>query len=268
MADTPEDSARDDAPKRARLGEAAKRLDKQPKLLAAAKLARELLPGDSRFGDPLSTAGREAPHVAGRRLSALTAERAGVSRELGLTALQVWQAFSEVQGRGRGDDELAILFTDLAEYSTWALEAGDTLALDLLRDVGEAVEPPIVDHGGEVVKRLGDGLMAVLPDAQGAIEATFEARDRLQHVEVGGHKPCLRAGIHVGRPRRLGGDYLGVDVNIAARLIEEAGADEILVSDRALESVDPEAMKARRRWRFKAKGAPSELTAFAVTPPR
>ena len=63
-----------------RLGGAAGRVNRHPKLVTAAKLARELLPGDPRFGDPLSTAGTEQPHVVGRRLAELTAERPGVPR--------------------------------------------------------------------------------------------------------------------------------------------------------------------------------------------
>ena len=63
--------------------------------------------------------------MLGRRLSALTAEQPGALREVGMSALQVWQGLSEAQGRGRGDRELAIVFTDLADFSTWALDAGD-----------------------------------------------------------------------------------------------------------------------------------------------
>ena len=62
-------------------------------------------------------------------------------REVGLSALQVWQALSEAQGRGRGDREVTILFTDLVDFSAWALEAGDTMAVDLLRQVAHVVEP-------------------------------------------------------------------------------------------------------------------------------
>ncbi len=155
----------------ARAKAAAARLDRHPRLLLATKLARELLPGDSRFGDPLSTAGDRQTELLGRRLSELTAERPGVLREAGLSALQVWQGFAEVQGRGRGEQQLAIVFTDLVEFSHWALEAGDDAALELLRDVGEAIEPPVREHGGRVVKRLGDGMMAVFPQASDALDA-------------------------------------------------------------------------------------------------
>jgi adenylate cyclase len=249
---------------RARLARAATRLNQNPRIVKAAKLARELLPGDSRFGDPLSTAGEDQPQVVGRQLSALTARRPGVLREVGLSALQVWQAVAEAQGRGQGGRELAIVFTDLVGFSDWALEAGDDAALELLRDVGEAIEPPVGEHGGEVVKRLGDGMMAVFDTPQAAFEAICDGGERLGGVETAGYQPRFRAGLHVGRPRKLGGDYLGVDVNIAARVAEQAGADELLVSDRALELLDHDGLEIRKKRRFKVKGVPSDMTAYRV----
>jgi adenylate cyclase len=118
-------------------------LDSRPGLIRSAKALRKLLPGDDDYGDPLSVGGGEPPHVIGQRLAAMTAERPSALREAGLSAVQVWQALSEMQGRGRGEQELAILFTDLVDFSDWALEAGDELAIELLRRVGKALEPPI-----------------------------------------------------------------------------------------------------------------------------
>jgi len=250
----------------AKVAEAARRVDGNLRLVTLAKFLRELLPGDSEFGDALSTGGKEQAQVVGRRLSAITAERPGVLREAGLGALQVWQALSEAQGRGRGDTDKAIVFTDLVEFSEWALRAGDDAAVRLLRDVSEAIEPPVEARGGLVVKRLGDGMMAVFDDASAALEALVEARERLREVEAEGYDPEMRAGIHVGRPRRIGGDYIGVDVNVAARVAEEAAGGEILVTDRACEALDGEAVKMRRKRRFKVKGVPRDLSAFAVSP--
>ena len=239
-------------------------MDGNAKLVTGAKLARELLPGDSRFGDPLSTSGREGPQVVGRRLSELTAQRPGVLREAGLSALQVWQSISEAQGRGRGDEELAIVFTDLVEFSDWALEAGDEAAVELLRDVGQAIEPPLKDAGGRVVKRLGDGLMAVFDEPRPAVAAIGLARERLKEVRADGYDPRMRASLHAGRPRCIGGDYLGVDVTIAARLAEEAGDDELLVSESTLALLGEAAPETGRRRRLKVKGVPKELVAYPV----
>jgi adenylate cyclase len=249
-----------------RVARAAKQTDGRPTMVEAAKWARQLLPGDSEYGDPLSTARGTPPQALARRLSELSAERPSALREMGLSALQVYQAVSEAQGRGRGKQDVTILFTDLVDFSSWALEAGDTSSLELLRTVGSALEPPIEEHHGRVVKRLGDGLMAVFPDPPQAVGAALEAMGALEEVEVDGHRPRLRAGIHLGRPRKIGDDYIGVDVNIAARVAEAASGSEVLISDRAAAQLDESALKLQRKRRFKAKGAPSELEVYSVEP--
>lgn len=184
-------------------------------------------------------------------------------------ALQVWQALLERTGRGQGDRELTLLFNDLVGFSGWALQVGDDDALTLLRTVAATVEPVVVAHRGTVVKRLGDGLMATFPSPQLAFDAAVEGRRRLSSVDVAGHRPRLRTGIHTGSPRAIGGDYLGVDVNVAARLMQKAGVDEIVMSDRALAGLDPAGVRSRRKKTFlfgKVKGVPDDVAVFAVEP--
>jgi adenylate cyclase len=225
-----------------------------------------MLPGDPELGDPLSTAGNEPSHLLARRVSEAAPERESVARELGLGALQLWQALSEAQGRGRGDRDVAILFTDLVDFSSWALEAGDEAVIELLRRVGIEVEPPISARGGVVVKRLGDGLMAVFGDPEAAVSAALEACGRVGKMDLVGHHPALRAGVHFGRPRQLGGDYLGVDVNVAARVAAAASGGEVLITEAAGSRLPPNVFDLRQKRRFKAKGAPKDLQVYAVQP--
>ena len=92
---------------------------------SAARRARERALGGDDFVDHLSTArGRPADRAA-RQLVALRGEEHGFAGELGLTALQAWQRLAEYQDRGRGKVDVAILFTDLVGFWSWALEAGD-----------------------------------------------------------------------------------------------------------------------------------------------
>jgi adenylate cyclase len=235
-------------------------VDTQPVLLAAARRLRRRLPGDEKFGDPLSTAGIRPVEVVARSMNTLNdSERESVLQELGLAGLQLWQSLSEATGRGRGDQPLALLFTDLVGFSSWALKVGDTSTLELLREVGNAIETPILARGGRITKRLGDGLMATFLDVQPAVEAALDAHDALEQVEIDGYRPRMRAGVHWGRPRLLGGDYLGVDVNIAARVGDVAKAGEVAVSDPVLERLDTERLKVGRSRRLRAEGAPREL---------
>jgi adenylate cyclase len=245
--------------------EALARFDGSEGVIRAARALRSRLPGDRSYGDPLSVSGDEPPQLIAQRLAAASDARPSAARELGFGALQLWQALSEAQGRGRGDEPLAILFTDLVGFSDWALQAGDDAALELLRTVGSRVDPAIRERDGRIVKRLGDGVMAVFQDAGRAVDAALEASRAVGEIELGGYRPELRGGIHFGRPRKLGSDYFGVDVNVAARVADAAGPGEVLISESVCEQLSGSDMELRRRWRFKAKGAPKDLKVYSAT---
>ena len=224
--------------------ERLKAADSQPGLIKAATVARKALPGDEDLG--------------GSRNDSL-------AREAGLTALQLWQSVSEAQGRGRGDVDVTILFTDLVEFSSWALEAGDEAVIELLGQVDDASQEAVTKNGGEVVKTLGDGMMAVFAEPMNGVEAAHAAIAAVGSLKHAGYSPELRAGLHLGRPRKVRGDYLGVDVNVAARVAEGASSGELLVSGQVLEALgDQEGFESRRKRRFKAKGAPKELEVYEL----
>ncbi|MGH2984078.1 MAG: adenylate/guanylate cyclase domain-containing protein [Solirubrobacterales bacterium] len=239
------------------LVEAAKRTDANPQLVATAKFIRGLLPG----GDPNSA---DLPPQVQRLVTELDPKGPSTMRELGMGALQAWQALSEAQRRGRGKSDVAILFTDLVGFSDWALEAGDEAALELLRRVGDAEQRAVSDNHGAVVKRLGDGSMAAFNRPEQAVAAALEAEGAAAEVEVGGYTPSLRAGVHQGRPRKVKGDFLGVDVNIAARVGDAAEGGEVLISETVREALDPKAFRFGPKLELSAAGAPADLTVCAV----
>jgi adenylate cyclase len=232
--------------------------------VATAKFIRQLLPGDDRYGDTLSTTGNQVPQRIGRLVSEVELGRPSAVRELGLGALQAWQALAEAQGRGRGKLDVAILFTDIVGFSAWALDAGDEAALEMLRRVAVAEDTAISAHGGSLVKRLGDGAMAVFRAPEKAVHAALQAQRDVGGIEVNGRTPELRAGVHLGRPRRVGSDYLGVDVNIAARVGEAAKGGEVLISGSARAALRSGAFKFGRSRRLSATGAPRDLAVCRV----
>jgi adenylate cyclase len=264
----------------ARATRAVRETNRRPELVRALRAAREVLPGDENFGDRLSAADGRPSAVIARFLAERPGLRAAsegdgggealasASREAALAGLQLWQVLSQRVGRGAGTVEATVLFTDLSGFSTWVLEAGDERALELLRAVASVVEPAITARRGRVVKRLGDGHMAVFSRASCGVEAALEMQEGLSALDVGGYRPRLRVGLHTGQPRQLGGDYLGTDVNIAARVSEAAGPGEVLVSGpllAALEEGDRDQFEVKRRRGFRAKGAPPGLEVFVVS---
>ena len=248
-----------------RLRRFAVQVDSHSSLLNATRRLRRQLPGDEQFGDPLSTAGAQPVEVLGRTVSSLQPDRKSVLAELGFAGLQVWQSLSEAAGRGRGTQEMAVMFTDLAGFSSWALKAGDEPALALLREVGTRVETAVVQHEGRIVKRLGDGVMATFLSAQAALDAALDAQDELGDIEIHGYRPSMRVGVHWGSPRKLGGDYLGVDVNIAARVGDAAKPGQILISDPLLSRIDASGLRTGRSKRLRADGAPRDLHVVRIS---
>jgi adenylate cyclase len=235
-------------------------------ILRAARGLRKLIPGDPELGEPDGIDDDRASSALARGVADSASEKkgAGLARELGLGALQVWQALSESQGRAGGEVEAAILFTDLVDFSKWALDAGDEASVRLLREVAEVTDLEIKSRRGRIVKRLGDGLMAVFGDAEDAVDAGLACVDGVGGLEVDGYRPSLRAGIHAGRPRKLGSDYLGVDVNVAARVTEGAKGGQLLVSGSVTERLPADGYELKRVRRFRAKGAPKDLEVYTV----
>ena len=241
----------------ARLRERVRRTDAHPQLVATARFLRGLMPG----GEPDTS---EMPEPMQRLMTEVQPEGDSALREIGKGALQAWQALSEAQRRRRGSADVAILFTDLVGFSDWALEAGDEAALEMLRRVGDAEQAAISDNKGAVVKRLGDGAMAVFGDSEQAVRAALDAQSSIEEIDVDGYRPQLRAGVHRGSPRKVKGDFLGVDVNIAARVGDAADGGEVLISDAVREELDGRSFKFGRERELAAPGAPPDMTVCAV----
>ena len=112
-----------------------------------------------------------------------------------------------------------------------------------------------------------------LADPTTAVRATLAAREALKSVDVEGYTPRMRVGIHTGRPQRIGSDWLGIDVNLAARVMERATRGELVISQAALERIDPADLEALgvtakklRKQVFAAKqeGVPPDFTVYQL----
>jgi len=241
-----------------------------PEVIALIRRARRALPGDPDFGDPLSAAGEGGPQAAARAADRLL-DRDAASREFSLAGLQVWQALTERVSGQPANPEVTLVFTDLVGFSEWSLGAGDDAALRLLRRVAQVMEPPLLATGGRIVKRMGDGAMAVFSRPTTAVRAVLAALEAVKTVEIDGYTPRMRAGIHTGRPQRMGSDWLGVDVNIAARVMDQATKGGLVVSGDTLERISDDefdalgvTVKRIRKQLFSPKiaGVPEDLAMY------
>ena len=132
----------------------------------------------------------------------------------------------------------AILAADVVGYSRLMSrdEEGTHSRLKTLER--EVVDPQISDHGGEVIKRLGDGILAVFPSAVTALRAARAIQERVGESQAGSEAPITyRIGLNVGDVIVADDDIFGDGVNIAARLEGLADAGGIAFSSSVHDNV-------------------------------
>ena len=119
-----------------------------------------------------------------------------------------------------------ICFTDIVGSTRRARTLGDREWVETLADHDQLVASIVSSHRGRVVKRTGDGVLAVFETPSEAIEACTAMRPALDRFDL-----KIRAGIHAGEVEIADdGDLHGLAVHIAARIAAQATAGEILVS--------------------------------------
>lgn len=134
----------------------------------------------------------------------------------------------------------AIVAADVVGYSR-LMGADETGTLDALRDLRAGlVDPMIREHGGRIVKTMGDGLLLEFPSIVAAVE--FALATQAGVTERNGPIPGERAiryriGVHIGDIIIEGEDIFGDGVNIAARIEPLAKPDGIALSDDAYRQV-------------------------------
>ena len=126
----------------------------------------------------------------------------------------------------------ALVFADLAGFTAFTAERGDVAAVELV-DLFEAEVGAVLPPTSRVVKNLGDGLFLWFPEVVSAVNAMTELVDRCRLQVANGLPMWVRVGVHVGSALARGHDLLGHDVNIASRVTDLAGANEVLLTEAA-----------------------------------
>lgn len=133
------------------------------------------------------------------------------------------------------DGPLAILFSDIRDFTAFTAERGDDAAYQVARTFLGLVESHVVSHDGTVVKTYGDGVMTSFPDCGNAMRAAAAMQRALSEHNRAHPAEPIAAGIGVawGEPIRENDDLFGHVVNLAKRLADLAKGGQIVVSDDA-----------------------------------
>jgi adenylate cyclase len=162
----------------------------------------------------------------------------------------------------------AIVFADLSGYTRLTEDLGDEAAAASATRLAAVADEIALQHGGRLVKLLGDGVMLHFPRPSDALAAAIALRDAMQEVGL----PPAHMGIHAGGVIRRESDFFGRTVNIASRLAMAAGPGEILVTDELVtaardgDGAVPELTRLETPLRL--KGIDGAVAAHRVGPPQ
>ena len=188
--------------------------------------------------------------------------------------------------RGDGQSiDAVIWFSDLRESTPLSSSLGEQRFLELLNDYFLATAGAVLEHGGEVLRFIGDASLAVFPttglDARAvcarAVDAARAARTRVDAANearraAGLPRFACGVGLHLGRvyygnigtPERLEFSVIGAAANKAARieaLCKETGQDVVLSSAFVAELGAP----CRSLGKFALRGVEQPEEVFALS---
>jgi class 3 adenylate cyclase len=123
-----------------------------------------------------------------------------------------------------------VLFTDLVDSTGRALELGDREWRRLIDRHDELARSTVERWMGRFIKSTGDGMLATFDGPTRALRCAFEFREAVARLQLG-----VRAAIHTGEIELREGDVGGIALHIAARALEEARPQQVVVTRTVLE---------------------------------
>src|SRR5689334_1667026 len=124
-----------------------------------------------------------------------------------------------------------ILFADVSGSTRLFETKGDVEARRLIAAVLDALTIVCQQHGGRVIKTIGDEIMCTLPAAFNGLHAACDMQRRLaRDINFVRDNLAVRIGLHHGDALEENGDVYGDAVNTAARMASLAKREQIVTT--------------------------------------
>lgn len=161
-----------------------------------------------------------------------------------------------------------MVFADISGSTALYEALGNERAAAVVTALTQVIAATMTEHAGRVVKTLGDGVLGIFDSAQAAAESMVTLMRQHQHWAHAQPEQLqlpIRAGLASGVVVFVDGDCYGDAVNMAARLCERAGHNEIWMTDSAVDAlVLPSGLSLVRMGRIEVRGKSELLTAYQV----
>jgi adenylate cyclase len=141
-----------------------------------------------------------------------------------------------------------ILFADVSGSTRLFETRGDLEARRLIAAVLDVHALICRQHGGRVIKTIGDEIMCTLPDAREGVLAACEMQRKMtRHADFARDRLAVHIGLHHGDALEENDDVYGDAVNTAARMVALAKREQIIASAGSVQGLAGGRMPAFRR---------------------
>jgi class 3 adenylate cyclase/streptogramin lyase len=153
----------------------------------------------------------------------------------------------------------AVLFTDIVGSTELARELGDERWARLLAAHRNIVRAQLRADRGREVDTAGDGFFAVFEGPADAVRCAFLISQKIQEIGLD-----VRAGVHFGEVETSGKEVHGIVVHTGARVMAQAGAGEVVITQTVKDLVAGSRFELKERGSVDLKGIPGRWTLFDV----
>ena len=179
------------------------------------------------------------------------------------TALEEW---NKPKAKEETTGPITVLFTDIAGSTAMTQALGDAGAQKVVRVHNRIVREALSVHSGKEVKHTGDGIMASFNKTSDGVDASIQIqRETALHNQVQPDLPLhLKIGLNAGEPIAEDNDLFGTTVQLSARIVDKAAADEIFVSEIVRGICAGKNYNFSKRGGYEMKGFGDDITLFEV----
>jgi class 3 adenylate cyclase/lipoprotein NlpI len=157
-----------------------------------------------------------------------------------------------------------LMVADMVGYSR-VMDRDEAQAIDAVRELRDTyLEPSVQKHGGQILKRMGDGWIIAFDSSDEQVRCAMEVQsDFVDHSLI-----RLRIGAHIGDILEDEHDFYGAGVNLAQRLQTEAPPGGLMVSEDLYHELSPELRDSLRdAGSFQLKNIARPVNGFQWRPP-
>jgi class 3 adenylate cyclase len=172
----------------------------------------------------------------------------------------------EFKFRRENAQVLTVFFIDIVSYTEKSSQTDTSTLMKLIQTFEEITLPTIAKFRGNLVKKMGDGLLATFKHPLNASLVALTIQKKIQaynQYKLEGEKFNVRIGLNTGLVIQKDTDIYGDTVNVASRMETSANPGDILLTQSTYEGIK-DYIRCTRLGDLQVKGKTDAITTYSA----